>query len=88
MKLPQSNGKALALKYTEPTHYGLGKSGWVTAVIPSKAPFPLELIRSWIDESYRAVGPRKLVATLPGETPVAAAKTPKKKASRKVTKPD
>src|SRR5207248_2458473 len=31
MKLPFSNKAALKHSFTEPTHYGLGKHGWVTA---------------------------------------------------------
>src|SRR5689334_11280343 len=30
-KLPSSSFAALSLPFTEPTGYGLGKSGWVTA---------------------------------------------------------
>jgi hypothetical protein len=30
-KLPHSAGAALMLPFTEPTGYGLGKSGWVSA---------------------------------------------------------
>src|SRR5436309_10085719 len=30
-KLPESGPAALMMPFAEPTHYGLGKSGWVTA---------------------------------------------------------
>lgn len=64
VKLPKSGKEALLFPFAEPTHYGLGKSGWVTARFPvSKAP-PLELLESWIEESYRAIAPKKLVAAL------------------------
>jgi predicted DNA-binding protein (MmcQ/YjbR family) len=65
-KLPQSNAIALMLPFTEPTAYGLGKSGWVSAkFLRGKKP-PKDLLMAWIDESYRAQAPKKLVATLSG----------------------
>jgi predicted DNA-binding protein (MmcQ/YjbR family) len=63
-KLPSSGGVALNLPFAEPTHYGLGKSGWVTATFPRKSAVPLELLKLWIDESYRAIAPKRLVAEL------------------------
>ncbi|MDQ2869472.1 MAG: MmcQ/YjbR family DNA-binding protein [Acidobacteriota bacterium] len=66
VKLPASSGDALDLPFTEPTGYGLGKSGWVTATFaPGEEP-PVEILTSWIEESYRAVAPKKLVAELDG----------------------
>jgi hypothetical protein len=56
---------ALTLPFTSPTGYGLGKSGWVTATFGPKEAPPLDLLEDWIDESYRAQAPKKLVATLP-----------------------
>jgi predicted DNA-binding protein (MmcQ/YjbR family) len=64
VKLPASAEGALQFPFCEPTHYGLGRSGWVTAEFDPKDRPPLDMLRSWIDESYRAVAPRKLVATL------------------------
>ena len=64
-KLPQSGAAALMLPFVEPTAYGLGKSGWVTARVPTGRKPPLDLFRAWIDESYRAQAPKKLVALLP-----------------------
>ncbi|HEY3242213.1 MAG TPA: MmcQ/YjbR family DNA-binding protein [Phycisphaerae bacterium] len=64
-KLPHSNRAALAKAFAEPTGYGLGKSGWVTARFGPRAKPPLELLRTWIDESYRAVAPKALSALLP-----------------------
>lgn len=78
-KLPHSNGAALMLPFAEPTGYGLGKSGWVSASFGPDDEPPLPLLRAWIDESYRAVAPKKLVALLDGGAPSAAA--PKKKAA-------
>jgi predicted DNA-binding protein (MmcQ/YjbR family) len=66
-KLPSSGGVALRLRFASPTHYGLGRSGWVTAEFPKKTAVPVELLKMWIDESYRAVAPRRLVAELDGK---------------------
>ncbi len=64
VKLPQSCGIALELSFTEPTGYGLGKSGWVTATIPPGDTPPVPMLLQWIDESYRAVAPKKLARAL------------------------
>lgn len=64
VKLPQSNGAALMLPFTEPTGYGLGKSGWVSARFGAKDTPPMDMLRLWLAESYRAVAPKKLVAQL------------------------
>src|SRR5688572_13577175 len=66
-KLPHSNAIALMLPFTEPTGYGLGKSGWVSAKFPPGKKLPVEMLKEWIDESYRAQAPKKLVASLEKE---------------------
>ncbi len=63
-KLPQSALLALDLPFATPTAYGLGKSGWVTAQFGPKDKPPLEILRRWIEESYRAVAPKKLLVKL------------------------
>ena len=65
VKLPTSSHEALMLPFAQPTGYGLGKSGWITARFPPGTPAPEELLLAWMDESYRAVAPKKLAATLP-----------------------
>lgn len=64
MKLPVSAEFALDLPFTAPTGYGLGKSGWVTATFGPKDKPPLDYLRHWIAESYRAVAPKKLLKLL------------------------
>lgn len=64
VKLPQTGELALGLPFTEPTHYGLGKHGWVTARVGPEEDVSLDMIASWLDESYRAIAPKKLVARL------------------------
>jgi predicted DNA-binding protein (MmcQ/YjbR family) len=84
VKLPTSRDGVLLLPFASPTAYGLGKSGWVTAQFTRKDRIPLDWIRSWIEESYRAVAPRKLAATLAATaTTRPAAKVAKKSAKIK-----
>jgi predicted DNA-binding protein (MmcQ/YjbR family) len=63
-KLPSSAGVALKLPFASPTEYGLGRSGWVTARFPRAARVPIDLLKLWLDESYRALAPKRLVAQL------------------------
>jgi predicted DNA-binding protein (MmcQ/YjbR family) len=63
VKLDESHGHALAIDGAEPTGYGLGKSGWVT--VPLRAPgVSLGLLHDLVEESYRIVAPKRLVADL------------------------
>ena len=62
--LPSSGGVALKLPFASPTEYGLGRSGWVSARFPRGARVPLDVLRLWVDESYRAIAPKRLVARL------------------------
>jgi predicted DNA-binding protein (MmcQ/YjbR family) len=64
VKLPESGDAALSLAFCEPTGYGLGKSGWVSARIGPKDKVPLDVLHAWIEESYRAIAPKKLVKEL------------------------
>ncbi|MFL5488344.1 MAG: MmcQ/YjbR family DNA-binding protein [Gemmatimonadaceae bacterium] len=80
VKLPVSRAEALDQAFTEPTHYGLGKHGWVTSTVDSAREVPLELFREWIDESFRAVAPKRVIAQLDsGSTAPAKSVTPSKK---------
>ena len=65
-KLPRSAGLALTLPFASPTRYGLGKSGWVSARFAAGDKPPLDLLEAWIEESYRAIAPVKLVKLLKG----------------------
>lgn len=65
VKLPESNAAALMLPFASPTGYGLGKSGWVSARFEPGAPVPVDMLCEWIDESFRAVAPKRLVKQLP-----------------------
>jgi predicted DNA-binding protein (MmcQ/YjbR family) len=65
VKLPASRYFALDYPGTRPTGHNLGKSGWITAEFAEGETVPMDLLHSWIDESYRAVAPKKLAATRP-----------------------
>jgi predicted DNA-binding protein (MmcQ/YjbR family) len=65
-KLPGSHTLAAMQPFAEPAGYGLGRAGWVTASFPDGTSAPIDVLRDWIDESYRAVASKRLVATLDG----------------------
>lgn len=92
-KLPHSNEAALHFPFTEPTHYGLGKSGWVSShFAPGGEKPPVEILQAWINESYRAIAPKTLLKALdqgpsrgagePGKKRVAARATKRTKTGR------
>jgi predicted DNA-binding protein (MmcQ/YjbR family) len=84
VKLPHSGVAALSLEFTEPTHYGLGKSGWVTARFTRGRDVPLPLVGEWLDESFESMAPKKPRAKTKTKTKT---KTPRAKAKAKTTKP-
>ena len=61
--------------------YGLGKAGWVTAEFAPKDKPPLDILEAWIDESFRAIAPKKVVAAM--EMNAAGKPATKKAAARK-----
>ena len=65
VKLPVSRDFALVFDWAEPTGYGLGRSGWITARFRAAEEPDLDLLRRWISESYRAIAPKKLGALVP-----------------------
>jgi predicted DNA-binding protein (MmcQ/YjbR family) len=68
VKLDESLEQALAVPGAEPTGYGLGRWGWVTIPFRDTTP-PLAVLKDWVEESYRKVAPKNLVANL-SERPV------------------
>lgn len=68
VKLDESHEQALAAPGAEPTGYGLGRSGWVTVRFRDTTP-PLEVLKDWVEESYRRVAPKQLVAELESRPP-------------------
>jgi predicted DNA-binding protein (MmcQ/YjbR family) len=63
-KLSYTHEVALNLPFARPTAYGLGKAGWVTFT-PGEGEIPsFDQLKEWLEESYRAQAPRKLVKEL------------------------
>ena len=63
-KLPYTGFDALRLPFAQPTGYGLGKSGWVSFNPGEDDILDIEQLKAWVEESYRAQAPRKLVKEL------------------------
>ena len=61
VKLVESYPHAISVEGAAPTGYGLGKAGWVTVPVSG---LPLATLRDWVEESYRIVAPKRLVAEL------------------------
>ncbi len=62
VKLPSSAPLALSLPGASPMGYGLGRADWVTFRFEKGMAVPVELLRDWILESYRAVAPKRLAS--------------------------
>jgi len=67
VKLTDSREQALMAPGAEPTGYGLGRAGWVTIPLRDTTP-PVEVLTDWVEESYRTVAPKRLVAELDART--------------------
>lgn len=63
LKLPFSAPELLERACATPTHYGLGKAGWVTLDLAAPDAPDLEALLLLLDESYRAQAPKRLVKT-------------------------
>jgi predicted DNA-binding protein (MmcQ/YjbR family) len=63
VKLRDSNEQALMVPGAAPSGYGLGRAGWVTVPFLDTTP-PLKVLKDWVEESYRLVAPKRLVAEL------------------------
>jgi predicted DNA-binding protein (MmcQ/YjbR family) len=63
VKLEESHAHALSVEGAQPTGYGLGSSGWVTVPLRGEG-VTVAVLRDWIEESYRIVAPKALVAEL------------------------
>jgi predicted DNA-binding protein (MmcQ/YjbR family) len=61
IKLRESLFDALACPFSEPTHYGLGKHGWVTATFAPGDAVPMDMLKAWIDESFREIAPKTIL---------------------------
>jgi predicted DNA-binding protein (MmcQ/YjbR family) len=61
--LSQAHGHALTVEGAQPSGYGLGKAGWVTVPFLSRLP-ETEVLLDWVEESYRAIAPKRAVKEL------------------------
>ncbi len=75
VKLPQRGEFALEYPFAKPTPYGLGKSGWVSFNFSGKDKPPMDMLTAWIDESFRAIAPKKVLAALDEPRPSDRPKT-------------
>jgi len=84
-KLPYSGPMALSFDFVEPTGYGLGRAGWVTATFKRGVNVPIDMLTEWIEESYRAIAPKTLVKGLAprSEAPFSASSAPDRPARRR-----
>jgi predicted DNA-binding protein (MmcQ/YjbR family) len=87
VKLPDSSALALHLPFAEPTGYGLGKAGWVTARFLRDQQAPLPVLSSWLEESFTAIAPKRMVAAFLGAEKTSAKKPSARAASKAKAKP-
>jgi hypothetical protein len=93
LKLRESLPEAARLAAKEPNHYGVGGMDWVKATFSHNESPPAGLMEKWIDESYRLLVHKQLVALLPERglltrhsTKAAKKKIPKKQSAKKATR--
>ncbi|MBD0419217.1 MmcQ/YjbR family DNA-binding protein [Streptomyces sp. TRM S81-3] len=59
-----AHAHALSCPGAERAAYGLGRSGWVSIPLGEQGAPGAELLCEWVEESYRAIAPRRLAAEL------------------------
>jgi predicted DNA-binding protein (MmcQ/YjbR family) len=64
LKLPTSGDEALSMPFAKPAGYGLDRGGWVDIECAADDLPPPEVLIAWVEESYRAVASRRLIAEL------------------------
>lgn len=69
LKVKDSKADVEQLAGEKPDQYSVNAAGWVTARFGKNEAAPKRRFTKWIDESYRLIVPRKLVATLPEKGP-------------------
>jgi len=55
---------AMSSPGAEPSGYGLGKAGWVQIPLAQKGAPSAEVLCDWVEESYRVIATKKLLAEL------------------------
>lgn len=64
LKDEAAHAHAMTSPGAEPAGYGLGKAGWVSIPLDEESSPAAELLCDWIEESYRTIAPKKLIAEL------------------------
>ncbi|MFG2193692.1 MmcQ/YjbR family DNA-binding protein [Streptomyces sp. NPDC048639] len=55
---------AMSCPGAEPAGYGLGKAGWVSIPLAERGAPAADLLCDWVEESYRVIAPKRLIAEL------------------------
>ncbi|MFB6849081.1 MmcQ/YjbR family DNA-binding protein [Streptomyces sp. NPDC056373] len=61
-----AHAHALACPGAGPAGYGLGKAGWVSVPLEPQGAPAAEVLCDWVEDSYRAVAPKRLIVVLDG----------------------
>jgi len=64
LKDEEAHAHALTSPGAEPAGYGLGKAGWVRIPLDEKGAPGAELLCDWVEESFRTIATKRLVAEL------------------------
>ncbi|WP_330281579.1 MmcQ/YjbR family DNA-binding protein [Streptomyces sp. NBC_00588] len=64
LKDEAAHAHALTFPGAEPAGYGLGRAGWVRVPLEEQVAPAAELLCDWVEESYRAIAPKRLTAQL------------------------
>ncbi|MFF4250117.1 MmcQ/YjbR family DNA-binding protein [Streptomyces sp. NPDC001663] len=67
LKGEEAHAHALTAPGAEPAGYGLGKAGWVRIPLEETGAPAAELLCDWVEESYRVIAPKRLIAELDGQ---------------------
>lgn len=67
LKDEAAHAHALTFPGAEPAGYGLGRAGWVRIPLPERGAPAADLLCDWVEESYRAIAPKRLTAQLDGQ---------------------
>ncbi|WP_328672732.1 MmcQ/YjbR family DNA-binding protein [Streptomyces sp. NBC_00328] len=64
LKDEAAHAHALTSPGAQPAGYGLGKAGWVRVPLEEQGAPAAELLCDWVEESYRVIAPKRLIAGL------------------------
>ncbi|MFI6546812.1 MmcQ/YjbR family DNA-binding protein [Streptomyces prunicolor] len=64
-----AHAHALTAPGAAPAGYGLGKAGWARVPLAEQGAPAAELLCDWVEESYRAIAPKRLIAELDADGP-------------------